>query len=112
MSRKLNNVLKNIPDVVELRVDEGTLAEELMKELVQYGISEDESIEIAEAIADRFVLRFSEEFYIRRDLTLEKHRIRKLFDLLSEQYLMLAREKEDLIKRIRELTGEDEDADT
>ena len=112
MSRKLNSVLKNIPDVLELKIDEEELSKQLMKQLIAHGLNKDEASEIAKDISMSFVLRFADVLFIRQDLRPEKDRLRKLFDLLSESYLKLAREKEELIEQIRELTGEEEDADT
>lgn len=97
MSRKLKSLLKAIPDVIELKVDEGELKDILTKELVSHGVEKDDSESIAKQIAEDFVLRFSQDLYIRRTLVSEKKKILMLFEKLSAMYL-------DAVSQIEELT--------
>ncbi|MBQ6217365.1 MAG: hypothetical protein IJK53_08300 [Erysipelotrichaceae bacterium] len=102
MSRKLNNVLKDIPDVFELRVDEKALAEDLKKVLIEYDFDKLTASEIAESIAKDFVLRFSENLFVRQDMSLAKEQLKKLFDLLSMDYLRIKKENEQIIEIMRD----------
>lgn len=106
MSRKLKSLLKAIPDVIELKVDEGELKDILTKELVSHGVEKDDSESIGKQIAEDFVLRFSQDLYIRRTLVSEKKKILMLFEKLSAMYL-------DAVSQIEELTAklEEKNAD-
>ena len=102
MSRKLNNVLKDIPDVFELKVDEKALAEDLKKVLIEYDFDKLTASEIAESIAKDFVLRFSENLFVRQDMSLAKEQLKKLFDLLSMDYLRIKKENEQIREIMRD----------
>ena len=102
MSRKLNNVLKDIPDVFELKVDEKALSEDLKKVLIEYDFDKLTASEIAESIAKDFVLRFSENLFVRQDMSLAKERLKKLFDLLSMDYLRIKKENEQIREIMRD----------
>ncbi len=106
MSRKLKSLLKAIPDVIELKVDEDELKDILTRELVCHGVEKDDSETIAKQIAEDFVLRFSQDLYIRRTLVSEKKKILMLFEKLSAMYL-------DAVSQIEELTAklEEKNAD-
>ena len=102
MSRKLNNVLKDIPDVFELRVDERALAEDLKKVLIEYDFDKLTASELAESITKDFVLRFSENLFVRQDMSPAKEQLKKLFDLLSMDYLRIKKENEQIIEIMRD----------
>lgn len=102
MSRKLNNVLKDIPDVFELKVDEKALSEDLKKVLIEYDFDKLTASEIAESIAKDFVLRFSENLFVRQDTSLAKEQLKKLFDLLSMDYLRIKKENEQIREIMRD----------
>ena len=102
MSRKLNNVLKDIPDVFELKVDEKVLAEDLKKVLIEYDFDKLTASELAESITKDFVLRFSENLFVRQDMSLVKEQLKKLFDLLSMDYLRIKKENEQIREIMRD----------
>ena len=102
MSRKLNNVLKDIPDVFELKVDEKVLAEDLKKVLIEYDFDKLTASELAESITKDFVLRFSENLFVRQDMSLAKEQLKKLFDLLPMDYLRIKKENEQIREIMRD----------
>ena len=84
MSRKLKNLLKNIPDVIELKVDEEEIAKDLKKELMAHGLDKGTAIDISQEIASGFIYKYVQNLFIRKDLSLDKKK-KTAFDLTGDQ---------------------------
>ena len=94
MARKLEDILNNIPDVIELKVDEKAVTSALKRSLIANGVSKAVAGQVAEKTAQDFIKRFADNLYERQVLTFDKAKIRRLFDLVMNEYLKLLKENE------------------